>query len=248
MNIPENKLLLNEVFTSIQGEGKHIGYPVTFVRLFGCNSHCLFCDSAYSWDNTTTENKANPEKKVVSYQELESLILKDIKKFKVQHLVFTGGEPLLQQDRLIEFFTLYKKKYNKLPYIEFETNGTIKPKKELDVFVDCYNVSPKLSKSMAGDAESTFFKRINRDILQFFVRSKKATFKFVVKDGTDLNEVHKVVNDCHIPNDLVYLMPEGKTKRELGLTNVLVFNMALQNGFKFSPRLHIMLFDAKRKV
>ena len=46
------KLLINEIFPSIQGEGKSIGKPVLFIRSYGCNSHCNFCDSKYSWEKS----------------------------------------------------------------------------------------------------------------------------------------------------------------------------------------------------
>ena len=248
MNVPKDKLLVNEIFYSIQGEGKHIGYPAIFIRLFGCNNGCLFCDSAYAWNKHAIENNENKERQVLTYKETIKQIQATSKKSNPKHWVITGGEPLLQQDRLIELFQEFKALYKYLPYIEIETNGTIFPKKELDAFVDCYNVSPKLGKSMADAPASTYLKRINKLALTFFKDSNKATFKFVVSEGSDLVEVEQIAREASIPKKLIYLMPLGKNTIELVRNNPLVFNLCLQKGYKFSPRLHIMLFGAKRKV
>jgi len=72
---------INEIFKSIQGEGKYAGFPVLFIRLSGCNLNCDFCDSSY-----------HSEGKEYSLEQ----IVEEIKKSNLNIIVWTGGEPTLQ--------------------------------------------------------------------------------------------------------------------------------------------------------
>ncbi|MBN2603352.1 MAG: radical SAM protein [Candidatus Thermoplasmatota archaeon] len=98
---------INEIFYSIQGEGKWTGLPNIFIRTTGCNLRCSYCDTKYAYDEGT-------EKSIKD-------ILKEIKKFSCKNICITGGEPLLQSDilKLLEF--LIKENYS----ICLETNGSI---------------------------------------------------------------------------------------------------------------------------
>ena len=102
---------INEIFYSLQGEGKWTGRPNIFIRTTGCNLRCSYCDTKYAYYDGT-------EMSIVQ-------ILKNISKFSCKYLCITGGEPLLQKDiyKLIE--TLLKNKYK----ICLETNGSMNIKK-----------------------------------------------------------------------------------------------------------------------
>lgn len=76
-----------EIFSSIQGEGNYIGVACTFVRFFGCNLSCSFCDTPESWKN----DKA----KWYDY-EIKEIVTKCID-FKQKFVILTGGEPCIQQ-------------------------------------------------------------------------------------------------------------------------------------------------------
>ena len=111
-----------EIFYSIQSEGFYTGTPVIFIRFFGCNLQCSFCD----------------EKDKINYNEYEIKdIIFELEKYKCKNVVLTGGEPSLQIDRnLLE--ELQKRKYK----IFVETNGF----KKLPLNSAYYNwitVSPK---------------------------------------------------------------------------------------------------------
>ena len=79
-----DRLLISELFYSIQGESTRAGLPCAFVRLSGCNLRCTYCDSRYTWDE--------PGRKMTADQ--VATWLEDFPGVMVE---ITGGEPLLQE-------------------------------------------------------------------------------------------------------------------------------------------------------
>ena len=77
-----NRLIVNEIFYSIQGESSHMGRPCVFVRLTACNLRCSYCDTAYAF----TEGIP---------MDLEE-IMGAVGRFGCRLVEITGGEPLLQ--------------------------------------------------------------------------------------------------------------------------------------------------------
>lgn len=120
-NIP-----ISEIFFSIQGEGPRTGFPSVFIRFWGCNLTCGFCDSRFSWDKNVEKVKS------MTLAQVEG----EIKKHKASNLVFTGGEPMLRQTDIRDICAAIQP-----AFVEIETNGTIPS--EIDDIVDQYNVSPK---------------------------------------------------------------------------------------------------------
>ena len=112
---------LNEVFASLQGEGRNTGRPVTFIRFAGCNLSCPWCDTDRS------------EKFCMTLPDL----MKSVEELSVPSVVITGGEPTVQAglDELLE-----ELKKNGC-WIALETNGIIAPSRP-DLF-DYIAVSPK---------------------------------------------------------------------------------------------------------
>ncbi len=97
---------VNEIFTSIEGEGIRAGSLCTFIRFSGCNLRCKWCDTAYAFD----------EGQEMSIDEIIDKIPED-----VCNITLTGGEPLLQPElpKLIEKLILNNHEVN------IETNGSI---------------------------------------------------------------------------------------------------------------------------
>lgn len=107
-----------EIFHSVQGEGFHSGVPHIFIRFGNCNLRCEWCDTDF-----------------LTYKEMElDEIIDEIKKFDCERVIFTGGEPCLQ-----DLTTIGKALKNLGKHISIETNGTI----EVPEIIDWICVSPK---------------------------------------------------------------------------------------------------------
>ena len=128
-----------------------------------------------------------------------------------------------------------------LPLIEVETNGTQLPNPELAHRVSQFNVSPKLSNS--GIKESL---RLNSDALYFFATSDKTAFKFVVCNEIDLAEIQALQTKFHIPARKIFLMPEGRDAETLKSRSLWLADCCRDQGYHFSPRLHVLLWGNER--
>lgn len=103
------KTKINEIFSSIQGEGPIVGYKQLFIRFCRCNLNCSYCD---------TEFKTGTE---YSPQELADKILSEYDLKTFHSISLTGGEPLLEVEFLKEFLPLIAGKTK----IYLETNATL---------------------------------------------------------------------------------------------------------------------------
>ena len=161
-----------EIFSSIQGEGVYVGQAQTFVRFYGCNLSCEYCD----------ERKKNKFKEY-SPERLIAAVVKENNKV----VSFTGGEPLLYADFLKEVLPQLKKKGF---VIYLETNGTLKNKLlEIIDFLDIISMDIKLPSSTGGSA----YWKDHFDFLKASGR-KKVFVKSVITNKTTASDIKKAVS------------------------------------------------------
>lgn len=255
---------LTEAFVSIQGEGVHQGQNALFIRLQGCNSRCKFCDSKETWAET------NPGINVTKYdiaKEMHNAIQLFIEQgYKFKNIIITGGEPLLHDSALAEFFRGFpvKKisdpKQSKCAYTldsftyVFETNGSLIPKETLCIINQLmikhfiardavqFSISPKFFSDQV-DAKSEIVAKSSALIthLTAYGRIKFIT-KFVVDiekydEEIDLIETYCDVHD--ITPEMIYIQPLGTKVGEIKIERDVMDKIVLA-GYHISPRLHIM--------
>ena len=221
-----------EIFHSLQGEGALIGTPSVFLRLALCNLVCTWCDTKYTWDWRHYDYSS--EVMELSLEEVEQRILR----YGCLHLVITGGEPLLQQKKLAYLVCSLKQQGFSF---EVETNGTIVPVPQLLQDIDQWNVSPKLATS-----GNSLHRREITQALSCFGQLPNAYFKFVIVAKEDLIEVSTLVRKYNVPRERVVLMPEGRSVAELQERSSWLSQVCVEEGFRFTPRLHVLLWGDKR--
>ncbi len=250
---------------TVQGEGKLAGTPSLFIRLASCNLRCIWqmedgsfcqCDTSYA--------SFHPEgKKSWDVDDIVSVVRHNIG--NMQHVVITGGEPLLQKKGVTSLCQKLKK--NLGVHITVESNGTLFDD-ELAKWVDLFSISPKLSNSVPSLEKLKYYKeeetgaskyhheiRKNINALQSYVDITKAThmelqLKFVVGKSSDEEEI---VNDyinflSGIEKNDIMLMPLGATHEQIIKSTPIVLKACVKNGWKFSPRIHIDIFGSKKGV
>ena len=226
------------VFYSIQGEGPTMGKPAVFLRLRLCNLKCAWCDTRYTWDLRSEEFWTESQDWTV--KETAKKIRKvwtcsnaDVKK----RLVITGGEPLIQQDNLVDLIS-------RLPEwdIEIETNGTIVPRPEL---IERYqfNCCPKTSNSLNSASIRVRPEAINK------LKRANTVFKFVTTCLEDVKEIEQYyIKQFDLDPNEVIIMPQGITDEEVRINAQKVSEVVKEMGYRLLLRLHIALWGAKRKV
>jgi 7-carboxy-7-deazaguanine synthase len=223
-----------EIFHSIQGEGLLAGVPSIFIRTSGCNLRCHWCDTPYaSW---------KPEGPEMSVEE----ILKKLTEWNCDHVVLTGGEPMIAPD-LHQLATVLKKRHK---HITIETAGIILPN---GILCDLASLSPKLSNSTPPpERDSAWTKkheatRLQPEVISEWIRKYPFQLKFVVSSENDLAEIKDLLSRLPpVPLHQILLMPEGIDVKTLTTRSPWLVDICKREGFRFCPRLHIELFGHTR--
>jgi len=214
------KLLINEIFKSIQGEGKYVGYPALFIRLSGCNRKCEFCDTKHHEEINY----------IYTPEELANLIEDSF----VDLVVWTGGEPMLQADLMREV-VLKVRTFGVDNHLE--TNGYYKNVEQaLKTYLsfDYISFSPK-------DKETA--QKLWEEILPYLDGKVEYDVK-IVFDGD---------KEKGIGSDLLefatMLMPltTGDKRKDKKIARK-VWEYCVETGVKYSPRIHMDVWEGKKGV
>ena len=191
---------VNEIFYSLQGEGRHAGRPAVFIRLSGCNLKCPFCDTDFSQSTEMTVEE----------------IVDEVCRLSIDcgFVVITGGEPTLQLCvPLIE--ALHQNNY----YVSMESNGShIAPWN-----VDWLTISPK---DLFVETEAAKIKRKSCDELkvvydgnfdpEIYSDVKAAYFYLQPCDTGDVQKNKVIIDKC-----VEYIKKHPKWKLSLQTQKIL---------------------------
>lgn len=250
---------------TIQGEGKLAGVPSLFIRLSGCNLRCMWSmpDGSFCRCDTPYASFAPEKTFSMAIDDVVALVKQNLGAMK--HVVITGGEPFLQHKALADLCQQLKK----IPqlHLSVETNGTLFSD-EVAQYIDLFSISPKLSNSDPSAEKIKHYglkpsgpltyhaqRRKNLQAIQKFIdfsREKKKDFqlKFVIGKHDDYLEINSeyLSKLKNWQAEDILLMPLGATMYELKITSKMVLEMAIQNGWRYAPRVHIELFGSKAGV
>ena len=154
--VQAERLKITEVFLSLQGESRTVGWPTLFIRLTGCPLRCSYCDSAYAFHGG--EWRSIPD------------LVEQARAHGVRHVCVTGGEPLAQKRCLVLLKALCDADFE----VSLETSGA------LDVAEVDPRVSIVLDLKTPGSGEAKRNRLANLPLLQ-----AKDQVKFVLCDRAD---------------------------------------------------------------
>lgn len=178
-----------EIFNSLQGEGREIGIPATFIRFNQCNKRCVFCDTEFEKKGTIEKNY-------------------------LQNIIFSGGEPFLFKEDIIDFMNSNKDKK-----FYGETNGSLYDE-ELATSV-VWAISPKTIediesvKKLMGSSDKNYIKLV-----------------FNCKMFTEM------YNELKEYKEKIWIQPMTQGYDFLELQECI--NFVAENNLKISPRLHLL--------
>lgn len=218
----EIRIPMVEIFETVEGEGTRAGFPTIFVRVYGCNLRCTWCDTAYSYPPEDAEQMMSIEE-----------IIMEVKKYKSTHLCLTGGEPLLYGEHSAALIKALAD-IDQLIDVHIETNGAI----DLAFFMERIN-SPKVRYIMDYKLpESSEMDRMlpaNLGLLR-----AEDEIKFVIGSEEDFNIAKELLESYSIAA-LPLFSPVWETMPPVKLVQLM-----LKHGLsdvKLSMQLHKIIWD-----
>ena len=212
-------MFVNEIFTSIEGEGIRMGYPVTFIRLYGCNLNCSYCDTRYSCEGHDGKEMTVAE------------VVKRANELEVKRITLTGGEPLIHKnvEELVD--ELVKAGFE----VNIETNGSVDIypyiKKENVIITMDYK---SISSGMADKMNHKNLKYLrNQDVL-----------KFVVGNKEDLDDMKRII-ETYSPSCNIFVSPIF-TKIELSDMVDYIKDNKL-NDCRIQVQLHKIIWEPSKR-
>lgn len=176
--ITEGVLWYHEIFPSIQGEGVDAGKPCTFVRLYGCNMKCSYCDQP---QEPRDRKKASIE-----------TIVREVQRIGIPYVCITGGEPLIQWNAVyplvLELVSLDFK-------VSIQTNGCC------PIDADPYNRSFKYTMDVKCPSSGVSQSNILDNLMNLQMKDE---IVFVIADRKDYLFAKRVIRQYPTPATLIF--------------------------------------------
>ena len=175
------RLRVSEIFHSLQGEARDVGWPTVFVRLTGCPLRCVWCDTAYAFHGG-------------QWREIDDIV-ENVSLYQARHVCVTGGEPLAQKRCLDLLARLCDAGYA----VSLETSGAL----------DVADVDSRVSKVM--DLKAKGSGEVARNLWSNLgALTPHDQVKFVLADRADFDwacaalQEHAIARRCEILFSPVY--------------------------------------------
>jgi len=277
MEMLMSKIKVSELFYSVQGEGKYMGVPSVFLRTFGCNFSCsgfgmpdgqqskeaefidpvkfrsyndlplvsTGCDSYSSWHPKFKDFSPLLTSDAIVERIMEILPHNE---WRDEHLVITGGEPLLGWQRAYPEL-LNHPKMSKLKSITFETNGTQELDEEFRKYLFTWSqdrnrkITFSVSAKLPGSGEKWASAILPNTVCKYEWFGD-AYLKFVVATEKDISDAESAANAYRSAGftGQIYLMPVGGVESVYNLNAKNVALAAMSRGWRYSDRLQVPLF------
>jgi organic radical activating enzyme len=276
-----SKIKIAELFYSIQGEGRYMGVPSVFLRTFGCNFKCqgfgmprgelseeaenvnpdLYkeykslplvstgCDSYASWDPRFKHLSPLLDTDAIADAIVDTLPHKE---WRDEHLVITGGEPLLGWQKAYPDLLSHPKMAG-LKEITFETNGSMRITKEFRQYLLNWSLGRKdrgynaLTFSVSAKLPCSgepWKDAIKPEVVVAYEDIGHTYLKFVIATEADFVDAERAIIEYRAAGfkGHVYLMPVGGVESVYALNNRRVADLAMKHGLRYSDRLQVPLF------
>ncbi len=217
------RLPMVEIFETVEGEGTQAGFPTIFVRLYGCNLRCVWCDTKYSYPPIEAEHTMTIDE-----------IVDQVNRYKSTRICLTGGEPLLYGEHSLALIEALVAGVDRLVDLHVETNGAI----DLALFLSRIH-SPKvryvMDYKLKGSDEG------GRMVLTNLARLRSCDeLKFVIASDADFMEAKQVL-ERYPTQALALFSPVWETMKPMQLVELLLKHEL--SHVKLSLQLHKIIWD-----
>ena len=171
----DERLRINEIFHSLQGEADAVGFPTVFVRLTGCPLRCQYCDTEYAFHNG-------------DWRDIDGIVA-EVRQFRAAHVCVTGGEPLAQPNCLRLLTRLCDAGFD----VSLETSGA------LDIAAVDARVARVVDVKTPGSREAG-----RNRVQNFGLLTRRDQVKFVICSREDFDwskayiDEHELADRCQI--------------------------------------------------
>lgn len=206
-----------EIFKSIDGEGKRAGLPTTFIRLYGCNLNCSYCDTRYGCEGNNYKSYTIDK------------IMDIVHNLNCKSVTITGGEPLIHSD----IYTLIISLLNEGYWVNIETNGSV-PVKHFECDNLFYTVDYKcISSGMNSRMKCNFSDLTEVDVI-----------KFVVGSTEDMQDAVKFIKSNDLKSQ-IYFSPVFGQIEPKDIVKFILDNEL--NDCKIQLQLHKIIWEPQKR-